>query len=135
MSRRFELTDAEWELIAPLLPTMQARRGGRWRDHRQVINGILWRVRTGAPWRDVPERYGPWPTLYKRFARRERDGTWERIEQYVQAAADTAGDLDFHAQIDSTVVRARQHAAGARKTGARPRRRPAPRRWAARGAG
>jgi transposase len=60
VSGRFELTDAEYTRIAPLLPPMTPQRGGRWRDRRQVINGILFRVRTGVPWRDVPERYGPW---------------------------------------------------------------------------
>jgi transposase len=76
MNRRFELTDQEWERLAPLLPAMTPRRGGRWRDHRQVLNGILFRTRTGVPWRDVPDRYGPWETLYKRFARWQTDGTW-----------------------------------------------------------
>ncbi|MFB9884785.1 transposase, partial [Planobispora siamensis] len=92
-------------------------------------------VRTGVPWRDVPERYGPWQTLYKRFARWEVDGTWARIEEYLQIRADAAGDLDYHGQIDSTVVRAHQHAAGARKAGARRRRRPGHKRSGGRGAG
>ena len=80
MNRRFELTDQEWERLAPLLPAMTPQRGGRWRDHRQVLNGIVFRVRTGVPWRDLPERYGPWETVYKRFARWQTDGTWTRIE-------------------------------------------------------
>lgn len=117
MSGRFELTDAEYARIAPLLPSMTPQRGGRWRDHRQVINGILFRVRTGVPWRDVPERYGPWKTLYKRFVRWEEDGTWARIEAAVQADADAAGEVDWNAHADSTIVRAHQHAAGARKRG------------------
>jgi transposase len=58
---RGELTDKAWAQLAPLLPRNQ-RRGGRWRDHRTVVNGILWKLRTGAPWRDLPERYGPWQT-------------------------------------------------------------------------
>src|SRR5215213_7630120 len=69
MNRRFELTDQEWARLAPLLPAMTPQRGGRWRDHRQVLNGILFRVRSGVPWRDLPERYGPWETVYKRLAR------------------------------------------------------------------
>jgi transposase len=72
MNRRFELTDQEWERLAPLLPAMTPKRGGRWRDHRQVLNGILFRTRTGVPWRDLPERYGPWETVYKRFALADR---------------------------------------------------------------
>ncbi|WP_236648407.1 MULTISPECIES: IS5 family transposase [Micromonospora] len=117
MSGRFELTDVEYARIAPLLPAMTPQRGGRWRDHRQVINGIVFRVRTGVPWRDVPARYGPWKTLYKRFARWQEDGTWARIEAMLQADADAAGDLDWHGNADSTIVRAHQHAAGARKGG------------------
>ena len=114
---RFELTDAEYATIAVLLPSMAPQRGGRWRDHRQVINGILFRVRSGVPWRDVPERYGPWKTLYKRFARWEEDGTWARIESALRTDADAAGAVDWNAHADSTVVRAHQHAAGARKGG------------------
>jgi transposase len=114
---RGDLSNAEWERLRPLLPPQTGRRGGRWRDHRQVINGIIWRTRAGAPWRDLPERYGPWETCYKRFARWETDGTWARIEQAVQRAADAAGELDWAVQADSSVVRAHQHAAGARKGG------------------
>jgi transposase len=86
-------------------------------DHRQVLNGILFRVRSGVPWRDLPERYGPWETVYKRFARWQTDGTWARIEAALRTQADGAGELDWDAQIDSSVVRAHQHAAGARKGG------------------
>jgi transposase len=100
-----------------LLPAMTPQRGGRWPDHRQVLNGILFRVRTGVPWRDVPERYGPWETLYKRFARWQTDGTWAQIEASLRTQADGAGQLDWDAQVDSSVVRAHQHAAGARKGG------------------
>src|SRR5262245_17301794 len=115
MHRRYELSDSEWARLRPLLPAMTPQRGGRWRDHRQVRNGILFRTRTGVPWRDLPERYGPWQTVYKRFARWEQDGTWARIEAHSRTQADGAGQLDWDAQIDSTVVRAHQHAAGARK--------------------
>lgn len=118
MVGRFELTDVEYERIAPLLPSLKPQRGGRWRDHRQVINGILFRIRAGCPWRDVPDRYGPYQTLYKRFALWETDGTWERIEKMLHAQADAAGDLDWAGHVDSTVVRAHQHAAGAVKRGA-----------------
>jgi transposase len=117
VSGRFELTDAEYARIAPLLPSMAPQRGGRWREHRQVINGIAFRVRTGAPWRDVPQRYGPWKTLYKRFTRWQEDGTWARIEAMLHMQADAVGDLDANANADSTIVRAHQHAAGARKGG------------------
>jgi transposase len=85
-----------------------------WADHRKVINGILWKVRTGAPWRDLPERYGPWQTCYDRFVRWRRDGTWERLLSRVQAKSDVVSDVLVEVSLDSTVVRARQHAAGAR---------------------
>jgi transposase len=117
VSGRFELTDQEYARIEPLLPSMVPQRGGRWRDHRQVINGILFRVRTGVPWRDVPDRYGPWKTLYKRFTRWESDGTWVRVEARLRTQAEAVGGLGWDAHADSTVVRAHQHAAGARKRG------------------
>lgn len=113
MSRRFELTDAEWALIEPFLPSQHPRQGGRWHDHRTTLNGILFRTRTGIPWRDLPERYGHWNTAYKRFRRWSADGTWERIENHLI----NTQQADLHAQIDSTVVRAHSHAAGARKRG------------------
>ena len=69
MVKKGEFTDEAWARIAPLLPE-NGRRGGRWRDHREVINGILWKLRTGALWRDLPERYGPWQTCYDRFSSR-----------------------------------------------------------------
>lgn len=75
MVGRGELTENAWGVIAPLLPSRRGRRGGQWRDHRTIINGILWKLRTGAPWRDVSERYGPWQTLADRLYRWRRDGT------------------------------------------------------------
>ena len=115
-------------MLAPLLPRSNGQCG-RWRDHRQVINAILWKLRTGAPWRDLPERYGPWKTahkrprlwtrdgtwqkIHKRHALWSADGTWERLLQHVQAVADAAGDIDWNINIDSTSIRAHQHAAGA----------------------
>lgn len=113
---RFDLSDREWAILEPLLPE-QPVRGGRWRDHRQVVNGICWVKRTGSPWRDCPDRYGPWKTVYQRFRRWARDGTWAAMKQRVLALAEAAGDIDWNAQTDSTVVRAHQHAAGARKGG------------------
>jgi hypothetical protein len=79
-----------------------------------VIDGILHRVRTGVHWRDLPERFGPWKTVYERHRLWSGDGTWERLLQQVQAAADAAGEIDWDISVDSTIVRAHQHAAGAR---------------------
>ncbi|WP_414506668.1 IS5 family transposase [Streptomyces sp. NEAU-L66] len=117
---RGDLSDAEWERLQPFLPVSN-RRCGRWRDHRQVIDGILHRVRTGVQWRDLPERFGPWKTVYERHRLWLGDGTWERLLQQVQAAADAAGEIDWDISVDSTVVRAHQHAAGARRRTAAPR--------------
>jgi transposase len=82
------------------------------------MNGILWVLRTGAPWRDLPERYGPWPTVYSRFRRWQQAGVWDRVLADLQALADAAGQLDWDLHfVDSTSIRAHQHAAGARKKG------------------
>lgn len=110
---RGDLTNEEWGRLEPHLPKYGAR-GGRWCDHRQVVNGILFRVRTGVPWRDLPERYGSWKTVYERHRRWCADGTWDRILQAVQADADAQGRLDWSlVGVDSTSCRAHQHAAGA----------------------
>ncbi|GGS19737.1 hypothetical protein GCM10010284_61270 [Streptomyces rubiginosohelvolus] len=78
---------------------------------------MLWRLRTGAPWRDLPERYGPWQTVYERFARREADGTWAKLLGHVQVHDDAGGRVEWIVAVDSTINRAHQHAAGARKRG------------------
>jgi transposase len=122
--RRHELSDGAWARIEPLLPAHPGQ-GGRWRDHRQVVNGIVWKIRTGADWRDIPERYGPWQTLCQRFRRWSADGTWDRLLEHVQIHDDAIGEVDMTGVcVDSTIVRAHQHSAGARKTG-RPARRSA----------
>jgi transposase len=115
---RGELTDRAWAQLAPLLPRNQ-HRGGRWRDHRRVINGILWKLRSGAPWRDLPDRYGPWQPCYDRFVRWRRDGTWDRLLAHAQTKSDAVGELEWVVSVDSSSVRAHQHAAGARKRAAR----------------
>ena len=120
MRRRHELTDAEWARLAPLLPRRKA--GKRRKDDRLVINGILWKLATGAPWRDVPERYGPWQSVYTRFRRWTRAGVWDRMLAAVQRQADAAGQLDWTVHfVDGTVIRAHQHAAGAKGGIRRPR--------------
>jgi transposase len=119
--RRHELTDEEWEKLRPFLP---ASRLGRPReDDRRVLNGIVWKIRTGVAWRDVPPRYGSWQSLYTRFRRWAIDGTFTAMLQAVQADADARGDIDWLVAVDSTIVRAHQHAAGARKGGIVPARR------------
>ncbi|MED7928449.1 IS5 family transposase [Nonomuraea sp. LP-02] len=114
---RADLTDAQWAVLEPLLPV--GRKPGRppiW-TKRQLIDGIRWRVRVGAPWRDVPGRYGCWQTIYGLFRRWQRAGIWRRILTALQAQADAAGLITWDVSVDSTVCRAHQHAAGARKRG------------------
>lgn len=77
--QRFDLQDCQWELIADLFPDNDGKEGGRWKDHRTVLNGMFHVLHTGCPWRDLPERYGPWQTVYDRFARYRRDGTFDAI--------------------------------------------------------
>ena len=106
--RRYELTDFEWAIIEPLLPNKP--RGVPRVDDRKVLNGIYWRLRTGAPWADIPERYGPSTTCYNRFVRWRKVGVWDRIFEAVSAAYD--GDLQI---VDSSSIRVHQHAANVKR--------------------
>jgi transposase len=105
---RYDLTDFEWSVIEPLLPTK--RRGVKPKKSRRVLNGIFWVLRTGAPWRDMPERYGPYTTAYNRFNRWRKAGIWDRLMDAIMQAHD--GNVQM---IDSSIVRVHQHAAGAEK--------------------
>ena len=123
------LTDTQWERLRPLLPPQKPRTGRPSRDHRTVLNGILWILRTGSPWRALAERYGSWKTVSSRFYRWQRTGIWSRVLAARQRQADIEGRLDWSLHfVDSTVVRAHQHAAGAkggpcgRGPGSEPRR-------------
>ena len=137
---RGELTDRAWAVLGPLLP-VAGQRGKPWADHRRVVDGISWKLRTGSPWRDPPERYGPRQTCHARLMRRQRDGTWDRRLAHVQTKAGAAGEVAWEVSVDGTVVRAHRHAAGAPTKGAartRSRRTPTPiptRRSGAAGAG
>jgi transposase len=108
------LTDAEWALLEPLLPGRVRRRGGQWVDHRKVIDGVMWRTRTGSPWRDLPASYGNWKTVYNRHRRWSADGTWERVLDGLRTGADEMDAAEWRVSIDATVIRAHHHAAGAR---------------------
>ncbi|WP_405650236.1 MULTISPECIES: IS5 family transposase [unclassified Streptomyces] len=114
---RGDMTDAQWARLEPLLPV--GVKPGRPPVHpkRQLIDGIRWRTRAGTPWRDVPERYGSWQTVYGLFRRWQRDGTWKHILEQLQARADADGLIAWDVSVDSTIARAHQHAAGARKKG------------------
>ncbi|WUD72272.1 IS5 family transposase [Streptomyces sp. NBC_00510] len=117
--QRGDLSVAEWERLRPFLPVSNGRCG-RWRNHRQVIGGILHRVPTGVQWRDLPERLGPWKTVYERHRLWSADGTWERLLQQVQAAADSAGDIDWDVSVDSTSARAPARGRRSQRSAARP---------------
>ena len=115
---RHALTERQWEQLAPLLPPAKPRTGRPNLDHRCIINGILWRLKTGAPWRDLPEPYGCWQTVYSRFRRWQLAGVWQRLLAALQAASDAAGHLDWALHfVDGSVIRAHQHAAGAKNGG------------------
>lgn len=115
---RFDLTDAQWRRLEPLLPPEKPRTGRPNHPHRRILNGILWITRTGAPWKDLPEHYGPVGTVSSRFYRWRKAGVWRHILEALQARADCQGRVDWSLHfLDSTVVRAHQHAAGARKIG------------------
>ena len=114
---RHDLTDTQWAALEALLP--KAKKAGRpptW-TKRQLIDGIRWRTRAGTPWRDVPDCYGSWAAVYALFRRWQRDGTWARLLTALQALADAAGRIVWDVSVDSTIARAHQHAAGARKRG------------------
>ena len=108
------ISDQAWAGMEPLLPSTTGKRGGQFRDHRQVIEGMIFKSRPGVPWRDVSARYGPWQTLWYRHNTWANDGTWERLLRAAQGRADADGQLDWLVSADSSLVRAHQHAAGAR---------------------
>nr|WP_251073538.1 IS5 family transposase [Streptomyces sp. ISL-111] len=113
---RGDLTDEQWALLEPLLPKgTKVGRPRAW-PRRHLIDGIRWfRVRTGVPWRHVPVEYGPWGRIYDLFRRWQRDGTRHRVLTRLQFLADAKGAITWDLSVDSTVCRAHQHAAGARK--------------------
>jgi transposase len=114
---RHELSEQQWQRIAAMFPN-NGHKGGQWKNHRHILNGMLWRLQTGAPWRDLPERYGPWQTVYDRFNRYSKDGTFDRIIAALQCHLDAHGRIDWDLWcVDGSVIRARRAAAGARKKG------------------
>ncbi len=113
---RHLLTEEQWGRLAPLLPPARPRTGRPNKDHRLVVEAILWRLRTGAPWRDLPPEFGPWQSAYSRLRRWQAAGVWDRVLAELRRQADADGRLDrVRHFVDSTVVRAHRHAAGAKK--------------------
>jgi transposase len=116
MATRRVLTDEMWAQLEPLLPDRSPRRGGRWCDHRDVVEGIIWRFRTGSPWRDLPADFPPFQTVWHRFDAWSSKGTWDQILRELQGFAYAVGELEWTVSVDSTIARAHQHAAGARRS-------------------
>lgn len=112
---RFDLTDAQWAVLEPLLPVGVHPGRPPLHPRRRLIDAIRWRVRVGAPWRDVPERYGPWQSVYSFFRRWQLLGVWAGLVTALQARADACRLITWDVSVDSTIVRAHQHAAGARR--------------------
>ena len=107
-TKRYEISDYQWSQIMGLFPV--AKTGRPPKDNRMIFNAILWVARSGSAWRDLPERYGPWKTVYSRFCKWRDDGTLQRIFKALAADADYE-----NLSIDSTLVKAHQHSAGAKK--------------------
>jgi transposase len=117
MRRRYELSTRQWRRLEPLLPhpTHHGGKGRPWLPHFRMLNGMLWVLHTGAPWRDVPDRYGPWQTVYDRFNRWRRDGTWAKLLTHLLDQLDRHGRLGHQLWcVDGTVIRASRAAGGAR---------------------
>jgi transposase len=115
---RHALTDSQWVRIAPVLPPQKAPTGRPAHDHRRMIDAMLWILATGAPWRDLPAALGSWRTVSSRFYRWRKAGIWQRILAALQSQAAADGNLDWQEHfVDGTVIRAHQHAAGAKKGG------------------
>lgn len=124
---RGDLTEEQWCRLEALLPPQRrAGKAGRpyQTEHRTVLNGMIWILRTGAPWRELPERYGPWQSVYDRLVRWKRQGIWDRILLFLPGEAEAGrlagGKVDWEGRaLDSTTVKAHPHAAGARKAAAK----------------
>jgi transposase len=119
MGRGPLLSDEMWARLEPLLPAKHGK-GRPFRDHRQVIEGIVFRYRAGIPWRDLPREYGPWQTVWKRHRRFSLDGTWDEVLAILQAEADAAGEIDWRISVDSTSSRVHQHGATALRSSEEP---------------
>lgn len=102
-------SDEMWARVEPLMPVASVKGGRPFRDHRLVVEAIVWRYRTGCPWRDLPEEFGSWKTVWRRHNQYSKDGTWDEILSVVLTAAAEADLIDWAISVDSTVNRAHQH--------------------------
>src|SRR5262245_809750 len=115
--RRYALRDDQWDQIKDLLPGREGHVGATAKDNRLFVEAVLYRYRAGIPWRDLPERFGPWKAVHTRFSRWAKSGVWEKVFKHLAQDADNE-----YAMIDSTIVRAHQHSTGALKKTLRTRR-------------
>jgi len=116
--RRHELTDDQFRLLEAYLPRTGPEGGHPWAEHRRILNGMFWKLRTGTQWRDIPERYGPWSTIYDRYRRWCQEGRFACLLVALRSSLDEGGHLDGEQWwVDSTSIRASRAAAGARKKG------------------
>ena len=116
MTRTAVLSDELWARIEPLLPPLKAPMGRPMTPHRRLVEGSIYRLRTGVAWRDLPKDFGPWQTVWKRHARFSKDGTWDKVLLALQAQADSRGEIDWNLSVDSTVARVHQHGATAARS-------------------
>lgn len=110
MSRFQVLSDAQWSMIEDMLPRPTGRKGRPFADARTMVEAIIYRYRSGIAWRDLPEVFGPWQTVWTWHRRMAAEGTWDRVLERLTAAADEAGQIDWTVSVDSTIARAHQHA-------------------------
>lgn len=116
MTRSAVLTDEMWARIEPELPPLQGAMGRPMTAHREVVEGAIYRLRTGIAWRDLPPEFGPWQTVWKRHYRFSLDGTWDKVLLALQVQADANGEIDWRVSVDSTVARVHQHGATAARS-------------------
>ena len=116
MTRAGVLSDEMWARIEPVLPPVKGAMGRPMRDHRSLVEGAIYRYRTGVAWRDLPLEFGPWQTVWKRHHRFATDGTWDRVLSALQVQADADGLIDWRLSVDSTSVRVHQHGASAARS-------------------
>jgi transposase len=120
MTRCAVLTEEMWARVEPVLPPVKGRMGRPMRDHRSLVEGAIYRYRTGVAWRDLPAEFGPWQTVWKRHHRFSIDGTWDRVLTVLQAEADAVGEIDWRVSVDSTIARVHQHGATAARSQLKP---------------
>ena len=120
MTRSAVLTDEMWARIEPVLPPAKGPMGRPMKGHRTLVEGAIYRLRTGVAWRDLPEEFGPWQTVWKRHHRFSTDGTWDKVLTTLQVEADAAGEIDWRISVDSTIARVHQHGATAARSQLQP---------------